>query len=62
MRKPFHQKLTRNKHTLIRACGNDNREVVGLAQTSVKDNVVVHIVGVVVADDADETDLMVDDE
>jgi len=47
---------------LICASGDDNGEVVGLAQTSMEENVVLHVLGVVVPDDAHETDLVVDDE
>jgi hypothetical protein len=48
--------------TLIRAGGDDNRETVGLAQGCVEEDVVVHILDTVVTDDADKTDLVVDDE
>ena len=54
--------MTGNKHTLIRAGGNDHREVVGLAQASVEEDVVVHILDGVITDDPYETDLVVDDE
>ena len=56
------RKKTGRKSTLIRAGGDDNREVVDLAQASVEDNIVVHILDAVVTDDAQETDLVVDDE
>ena len=55
-------KLTRNNHTLIRAGGDDDREVIDLTQGSVKEDTVVHILGAGVADYTDETDLMVNDE
>ena len=54
--------MTGNKHTLIRASGDYNREVVGLAQASMEDNVVIHILSVGVTNDPYEADLMVDDE
>jgi len=54
--------MTDKKRTLIRAGGNDNGEVVCLAQSSVENNVVVQILNVVVTDDAHETDLVVDNE
>lgn len=56
------RKTTGRKSTLIRAGGDDNREVIGLAQASVEDNVVVHLLEVVVTDNAQEADLVVDDE
>ena len=48
--------------TLIRARGDDDGETVGLAQGCVEDDVVVNILDAVVTDDADEADLVVDDE
>ena len=48
--------------TLIRAGGDDNRETVGLAQGCVEEDVIVHLLDTVVTDDADEADLVVDDE
>ena len=56
------KKMTSSKHTLIRAGGDDHREVVGLAKASVKEEVVVHFLGGVVTDAPYETDLVVDDE
>ena len=47
---------------MIRAGGNDHREVVGLAKASMEEDVVVHILDAVVADNPYETDLVVDDE
>ena len=55
-------KVTRNNRTLIRAGGDDNREVVDLTQGGVKENVVVHNLGGGVTDGAHETNLMVNDE
>ena len=48
--------------TLISAGGDNNGEVVGLAQGRVEDNVIVHIPSVVITYSAQETDLVVDDE
>ena len=42
------------------AGGNNNGEVVGLAQGRVEDNVVAHILSVVVTHNPQETDLVVD--
>ena len=50
------------KFTLLRAGSDDNGKVVGLAKASVKENVVVHVLGAVVTDNAQKTDLVVDDE
>jgi hypothetical protein len=47
---------------LIRAGGDNNREAVGLTEASVEDNVVVHILGAVVTNNAYQADLVVDDE
>ena len=47
---------------MIRAGGDDNREVVDLTQGGVKENIVVHDLGAGVTDGTHETDLMVDDE
>ena len=50
------------KKTLVRAAGDDNREVVGLAKRGVEDDIVVHLLDTVVTDVTDETNLVVDDE
>ena len=42
------------------AGGDNDGEVVGLAQGRVEDNVVVYILSVVVPHDAQETDLVID--
>ena len=47
---------------MIRASGDHNREVIGLAQASMEHNVVVHILGIVVTNDSYEPDLVVDHE
>jgi len=44
---------------LFGAGGDNNGEVVGLAQGRVEDNVVVHILSVVVTHDPQESDLVV---
>jgi len=46
--------------TLISAGGDNDGEVVDLSQGRVEDDVVVHVLSVVVTHDAQETDLMVD--
>jgi len=45
---------------LFGAGGDNDREVVGLSQSRVEDNIVVHILSVVVTHDAQQTDLVVD--
>ena len=57
-----YQRDDRQKITLVRAAGDDNREVVGLAQRGVQDDIVVHLLDAVVTDVTDETNLVVDDE
>ena len=47
---------------MIRAGGYDHGEAVGLAQGSMEDDVVIHVLWGVVLDEAHETDLVVDDE
>ena len=47
---------------MIRAGGDDDRQVIDLTQGGVKEDTVVHILGAGVTDYADETNLMVDDE
>ena len=47
---------------MICAGGDDDGETVGLAQGSVEDDVVVHVLCAVVTDDTQESDLVVDDE
>ena len=42
------------------AGGDDNGEAVGLAQSRVEDNIVVHILSIVVTHNPQETDLVVD--
>ena len=46
---------------MLRAGSDDNGKVVGLAKASVKENVVVHVLGAVVTDNAQKADLVVDD-
>ena len=52
----------REELTLICAGGDNDGEIIGLAQGSVEDNVLVHILWCVIADKAHESDLVVDDE
>ena len=47
---------------MVTAGGDNDGEPVGLTQGRVQDDVVVHILSTVVADDAQETNLVVDDE
>ena len=47
---------------MIGAGCNDDREAVGLGQGRVEDDVIEHILSVVVTDHAQETGLVVDDE
>ena len=47
---------------MVTAGGDNDGEPVGPTQGRVQDDVVVHILSTVVADDAQETNLVVDDE
>ena len=47
---------------MVRAGSNNNGKVVGLTQTGVEHDVVVHVLGVVVEHNAHKPDLVVDDE
>ena len=47
---------------MICAGGDNDGEIIGLAQGSVEDNVLVHILWCVIVDKAHESDLVVDDE
>ena len=47
---------------MIGAGGDNNGEIVGLAQIRVEDDVVVHILSIVITHGAQETNLMVDEE
>lgn len=58
----FTKKLARTDRTLIRTGGDDDREVIDLAQGGVKKNAVIHILGAGVMDHAHETDLTVENE
>jgi len=62
VRRSNHQGGDRREVTLICTCGDDDGETVGLAQGGVQDDVVVHVLWAVVADEAQESDLVVDDE
>ena len=62
IRRLFYQGGDREEVTLICAGGNDDRETVGLTQGSMEDNNVEHVLWGVIADEAHESDLVVDDE
>jgi len=62
IRRSFHEQDDEQEVTCVCAGGHDYWEVVGLSQGSVQDDVIIHILGAVVADEAHEADLVVDDE